>query len=98
MENIEKAMQHLDAIGREVFRRTPIPVEAFLQLLVSRPELVLRNVFQLFHDMIKSYVGEPIDEYASDPESIHYSFYDSSRLFVDGVDNPFQNVTWLQNK
>jgi len=89
MENIEKAMQNFDAGGREIFQRTPIPFEAFLRLLVVQPELVVRNVFQLFHDMIKSYVDEPIDEYASDPESIHFSFYDSSRLFVEGADNPF---------
>ena len=89
MENIEKAMQNFDAKGREIFQRTPIPFEAFLHLLAVRPELVIRNVFQLFHDMIKSYVDDPIDEYASDPESIHFSYYDTSRLFVEGSDNPF---------
>ncbi len=54
MENIEKAMEHLDAGGREVFQRTPIPFEAFLQLLVASPGMVIRNVFQLFYDMIQN--------------------------------------------
>jgi predicted Ser/Thr protein kinase len=51
--------------------------------------VVIRNVFQVFHDMMKAYVGEGLDEYSDDPESIHYVHYDCSELFVEGSDHPF---------
>jgi predicted P-loop ATPase len=34
-------------------------------------------------------VGEGVDEYPNDPESIQYVSYDCSRLFVEGSDHPF---------
>jgi hypothetical protein len=49
----------------------------------------MRNIFQVFHDMMKAYVGEGVDEYPDDPESIQYAYYDCSKLFVEGTDNPF---------
>ena len=70
-------------------RRSSIPFEEFLNELVANPRLVIRNVFQIFHDMIKSYVGDGIEEYPDDPESIHYVLYDCSKLFVEGSDYPF---------
>ena len=33
-------------------------------------------ILQIFHDMVMAYVGEGIDEYPDDPESIHYVYYD----------------------
>ena len=54
----------------------------------QRRRCVMRNIFQVFHDMVKSYVGEGVDEYPDDPESIHYAYYDCNRLFVDDVGPP----------
>jgi hypothetical protein len=70
-------------------RRFSIPFEEFLNKLAADPQVVIRNVFQIFHDMIKAYVGEGIEEYPDDPESIHYVLYDCSKLFVEGSDYPF---------
>ena len=70
-------------------RRSSIPFEEFLNELVANPQVVIRNVFQVFHDMIKAYVGEGVEEYPDDPESIHYVHYDCSKLFVEGSDYPF---------
>jgi len=89
MHNIEKAMHYLNQRLSGLDQRTPIPFEEFLQVLAGRPHVVMRNVFQVFHDMIKAYVGEGIDEYPDDPESIHYVSYDCSRLFIQGSDRPF---------
>ena len=66
-----------------------IPFEEFVKEMVVNPERILRNVFQVFHDMIHDYVGEGVDEYSGDPESINYVNYDCSRLFVDNTDHPF---------
>ena len=49
----------------------------------------LRNIFQFFHDMVKSHIGEGIDEYPDDHESIGFYEYDCASLFTEGVDYPF---------
>ena len=88
-ESIKKALANLNQSMSRIERRCSIPFEEFLNQLAANPPLVIRNVFQIFHDMIKSYVGDGIDEYPDDPESIHYVLYDCSRLFVEGSDYPF---------
>lgn len=89
MDNIRKAMQHIDSSMRNRDQCDTVSFEEFLKLLVKRPASVMRNAFQVFHDMIKHYVGEGIDEYPDDPESIGFVYYDTSKLFVDGSDHPF---------
>jgi predicted Ser/Thr protein kinase len=39
--------------------------------------------------MIKTYIGEGVDEYPDDPESINFVKYDCKRLFVEGSDHPY---------
>jgi predicted Ser/Thr protein kinase len=89
MENVRQAMQSLDRSIKERGQPPPIPFEEFLEQMVKRPEGQLRNVFQVFHDMIKTYVSEGRDEYPDDSESIHFVYYDCTRLFVEGSDHPF---------
>jgi predicted Ser/Thr protein kinase len=86
---IEKAMQILSNSMSELEQRTSISFDEFLKILVHKPSVVMREVFQVFHDMVKAYVGEGVDEYPDDPESIHYVYYDCSKLFVEGSDYPF---------
>lgn len=71
--------------------KTP-PVLSFkdyLALVCEQPRRLLRNIFQVFCDMIFEYVGEGVDEYPNDPESIGFRKYDCSKLFVDGFSKPF---------
>ena len=89
MERIKNSMQNLDRHMSERHQQPVIPFEEFLQILSKNPCDVLRNVFQVFHDMIKAYVREETDEYPDDPESVHFINYDCSPLFVDGADHPF---------
>ena len=89
MDNIQKAMQHLNKSMGKWDQRTPVSFNEFLKILSTRPHEVVRNVFQLFHDMVKTYIIEGVDEYPDDPESIHYVNYDCSRLFAEGADHPF---------
>ena len=88
-DSIKKAMLNLNQSMSAQEQRTSIPFEEFLNELVADPRTVIRNIFQVFHDMMKAYVGEGVDEYPDDPESIHYANYDCSKLFVEGTDNPF---------
>jgi len=89
MDKIKKAMQHLNRSMGKWDQRAPVSFNEFLKILSARPHEVIRNVFQLFHDMVKSYIEEGVDEYPDDPESIHYVNYDCTRLFAEGADHPF---------
>jgi energy-coupling factor transporter ATP-binding protein EcfA2 len=70
-------------------RKTVLSFVEYLELVRKNPRRLLRNIFQLFYDMVKTYVGEGIDEYPDDPESIGFVKYDCSKLFVEGADTPF---------
>nr|WP_281275010.1 serine protein kinase PrkA [Geomonas oryzae] len=63
--------------------------EEYMRLATEQPERVMRNIFQLFHDMVQSYVNEGNDEYPEDPESINFVPYDTGKLFVRDSDRPF---------
>jgi predicted Ser/Thr protein kinase len=89
MEKIKLALRHLDKIISEQDQRTPISFQDFTKIMTVSPSRVLRNVFQVFHDMMTAYVGEGVDEYPDDPESINFINYDCSKLFVEGADHPF---------
>ena len=89
VESIKKAMNNLNQSIGDYEARAPIAFEGFLNELVAKPQVVVRNAFQVFHDMMKAYVGEGVEEYPDDPESIHYVLYDCSKLFAEGADYPF---------
>ncbi|MFO7609411.1 MAG: serine protein kinase PrkA [Candidatus Krumholzibacteriia bacterium] len=89
MEHIRKAMRHLTEAGRGHDPARTVTFDEFLLQLQEHPERLIRNVHQVFHDMVTAYVGEGHDEYPGDPESINFIAYDSTRLFVENTDNPF---------
>ena len=92
---IKKAMQTLNQNMSGLEQRTSISFEEFLAVLVDKPAVVMRDVFQIFHDMVKAYVGEGVDEYPDDPESIKFAYYDCSKLFVEGSDIRFSPTAFL---
>jgi predicted Ser/Thr protein kinase len=92
-----------DYIDKEIIERTvealhdnlashpylgPIPFKDFLKITARNPRCVIRNIFQVFSDMVRYYVGEGFDEYPDDPEAIGI-YYDCYRLFVEDTDRPF---------
>jgi predicted Ser/Thr protein kinase len=89
MDNIQKAMRHIDIEDEGSNHRKPIPFEDYLKVVQENPTGTIRNVFQVFHDLFKAYVGAGVDEYPNDPESIQYVRYDCSELLVEGADHPF---------
>ena len=89
MDNIEKAIQQIERSMDGWEQRAPIPFDEFLKVFMDKPKTVSRNVFHLFHDMIKEYLKEGTDEYPDDPESIHYVYYDCRKLFISESDHPF---------
>ena len=89
MSSVAGALSRLRQEMEKKEKRTILSFEDFLEIARTEPQKVLRNIFQLFHDMIKSYVGKGKDEYPEDPESIGFVQYDCSKLLAEGADNPF---------
>ncbi|MGE5343819.1 MAG: serine protein kinase PrkA [Candidatus Omnitrophota bacterium] len=88
-EALVKTVRNLNETIEANRMRKPVPFNRFLELLVQEPLSIIRNVFQVFHDMIATYVGEGIEEYPDDPENVGFVFYDCYPLFVEGSDRPF---------
>jgi len=61
----------------------------FLQEVIKYPDRYIRNVYQLYPDMVKQYVCDGVDEQGDDPESIKFLKYDCGDLFIHGSDRPF---------
>jgi len=74
---------------RDKERRFPIPFNDFLFLASREPEKIFRNIYQLFHDMVRYYVPEGKDEYEKTAESIGFMDYDCTNLFIRDCPNPF---------
>ncbi len=89
MSNIGSALSHFERKQDKRGRGGPISFENYLEKVIADPEKGIRNIFQVFHDMIEFLVGAGVDEYAGDPESINYAYHDMQRLFVEGSDSPF---------
>ena len=89
MDDISRALQHINRSMDGLNQREPLTFEDFLKVLTANPTGVIRNVFQLFYDMVMTHIGEGADEYPDDPESIHFDYYDCRRLFVEETDHPF---------
>lgn len=84
-----EALINLSNNIREKERREPIPFNDFLFLAAKNPEYVFRDIYQLFHDMIHHYIPEGTDEYEQTSDSIGFMNYDTEKLFVSDLDNPF---------
>mgnify|MGYP001563524826 CR=1 FL=1 len=89
MVDTQQALNYFaTAVGKRQ-KRAIFNFEECLDLIRQNPQKILRNIFQLFYDLVKGYVGGGKDEYPDDPESIGFVQYDCSKLFVEGADNPF---------
>ncbi len=89
MRDLSRAMENLDK-NKDQLRQSPIlSFPDFLQQVIEHPNRIIRNVYQVYSDLIDSLVDDGIDEYDNDPESIRFLKYDCTRLFVEGSDRPF---------
>ncbi len=74
---------------RERERKVPVSFNDFLLMARDNPQMVFRDIFQLFHDMVHHYVPRGKDEYGASKDSVGFSNFDCSDLFVQGCDSPF---------
>ncbi|MBU8870903.1 MAG: hypothetical protein KOO60_08605 [Gemmatimonadales bacterium] len=89
MDQIRKAMLDLEESQRGTGTEGTITFEEFLVLVRENPLQHVRNVHQVFHDMVHTFLGTGEDEYPEDPESINFISYDTNALFVEDADQPF---------
>lgn len=95
MESSEKTFQNIEeliakAIGTEPKEvRAPIPFYEFMELVAKEPKFYLRDVFQLFYDMVFYYVKKgPFYRTNINLPQISRQ-YDLTNLLVKDCDNPF---------
>lgn len=85
----EQAVELLNGDIGEYERLQIISFKAFLDLLEKRPSEMLRNVFQVFHDMMQTHVDVPENSIFNEPDEFNLIDYDCTRLFVEGSENPY---------
>lgn len=88
-KTVDKALTEICERIQEQDQRPALSFREYMDLSSYMPQRVFRNIFQMFNDMAYSHVGEGLDEYPGDPESISYVYYDTTTLLVEGVDHPF---------
>lgn len=88
-EFLERTVKDLSETIEALRIQKSVHFSTFLEMLVKDPESIIRSVFQVFHDMIKTYVGVGVEEYPDDPENVGFVFYDCYHLFVENADRPF---------
>lgn len=89
MDTLNRALATLGQYKDDRNRQTELSFAEFLGEVARHPECNIRNVTQVYADMVHHYVCDGEDEYPGDPESINYLNYDCSQLFVEGSDRPF---------
>jgi len=88
-DSVDQALELLNTSITDYQRLKPIAFQEFLSTLKVRPSQILRNIFQSFHDMIKSYVDESEESITGDLEKLKFTNYDCTRLFVEDSINPY---------
>jgi predicted Ser/Thr protein kinase len=89
MRDLSKALENLSKSEAGWQQKPTVSFSQFLEELTQHPKQIIRNVFQVYADMVDTFVTAEEDEYPGDPESINYLNYDCSKLFVEGSDRPF---------
>ena len=89
MRDITRALDNLKHQNKEWEKQPLLKYSEFLEHVVEHPSRIIRNIYQLYADMIDNYICEEVDEYPDDPESIDYVAYDCLELLAKGTDRPF---------
>ncbi|MFC2131250.1 serine protein kinase PrkA [Bacteroidota bacterium] len=74
---------------REKERRVPISFDEFLFNVSEHPRCALRNIFQLFYDMVYHYVPETEDHRPLGKDYVPLKQYNFTKLFIDNCDDPY---------
>lgn len=86
----QQAVELLNAGIADYEKHKALNFQQFLDKVKEKPSRVLRNIFQVFHDMMMTYVVDVSDDKVrDDPDALNFTEYDCSKLFVEGSENPY---------
>ncbi len=86
----QQVIELLNAGIAEYEKHKALSFQQFLVFLEKNPSQILRNIFQVFHDMMMSYVVDVSDNaLPDDPDTFNFTEYDCSKLFVEGSESPY---------
>jgi len=86
-ERAREALAFLsDNIG-EYEKFKPIAFKQYLEMVSQNPVQMIRNIFQVFHDMMTSHVDRVKE--SGELDDLNDVDYDCTRLFVEGSENPY---------
>ena len=89
MGDVEDSLNELyRSLGREK-QLVKISFADYLEKLKIRPRTLLRDIFQLVHDMVLYYVPPGVDEFPDDPETVSYMAYNFTDLFIRESESPY---------
>lgn len=88
-KNLHDALEKLSEHLIETERLKPIRFSEFLELSVSNPYGIFRDIFQVFHDMVHFYVKERKERKKNLFTESYFKNYDFFNLLQEGCDNPF---------
>ena len=86
---VESAVAFLNREDSHYEKLKPLSFVQFLNLMEKQPARVIRNIFQVFYDMMVSHVTVANDDIADDSGEVDFTYYDCSKLFVEGSENPY---------
>ncbi|MBI3038446.1 serine protein kinase PrkA [bacterium] len=66
-----------------------LKLEGFLNEFSHSGQLILRNIFQLFNDMVHFYMREVKEEFPFDSELVGFFNYNFDDLFINKTEKPF---------
>ena len=89
MADIGKLMDELGDRLKDEKHLVKLSFADYLDRLSENPRPLLRDIFQLVHDMVAYYVPPGVDEFPDDPESVGYRAWDFTGLFIRESESPY---------
>jgi len=89
MGDLTSAISNLAEHKEQLYSRPILSFADFLLEVTARPEQLIRDVYQVYVDMVSAYTCDGNEEYNDDPELVPFLKYDCTKLFVEGSDRPF---------
>ena len=89
MAGADKLMDDLGGRLKDEKHLVRLSFGDYLARLRVNPRPLLRDIFQLVHDMVLYYVPPGVDEFPDDPETVGYMAWDFTNLFIRDSESPY---------
>ena len=82
LKKLAQELKHFDQMDNLTFNE-------FLYVASTQPEMIFRDIFMYFQDMVNHYVPEGKDDFEVNGDSIGFVDYNFNNLFIEDCDDPF---------